>query len=121
METISKHRLEQTKSAAVRFECKKKNAHKRPEIKDEKLLELEKKLEERRALRKKEQEKSKISPNLQSVNRTKNLINQKKALEENRWKELEMTQERTAKIIGSGVLKSKSAGRLTAGSAIMAS
>uniref|UniRef100_K1Q724 Cilia- and flagella-associated protein 99 n=1 Tax=Magallana gigas TaxID=29159 RepID=K1Q724_MAGGI len=105
LETISKHRLEQTKSAAVRFECKKKGLiPKKPEIKDSKLLELEKKLEERKAQRKREQEKLKV-----------------KALEESRWRELEMTQERAARLMGDGVMKSQSASRLASASAILAS
>lgn len=122
LETISKHRLEQTKSAAVRFECKKKGLiPKKPEIKDPKLLELEKKLEDRKAQRKREQEKLKVVPSKQSVNQTRSLINQKKALEESRWRELEMTQERAARLMGDGVMKSQSASRLASASAIMAS
>ncbi|XP_061186311.1 cilia- and flagella-associated protein 99-like isoform X2 [Saccostrea echinata] len=122
LETISKHRLEQTKSAAVRFECKKKGLiPKKPEIKDPKLQELEKKLEERKAQRKKEQEKSKLVPSKQSLNQTRSLINQKRALEESRWRELEMTQERSARLVGGGVVKSQSASRLATSSAIMAS
>ncbi|KAK3094329.1 hypothetical protein FSP39_000366 [Pinctada imbricata] len=121
LETISKHRLEQTKSAALRLECKKKVGSKKPEIKDPKLLELEKKLEERRALRKQEQEKSRITASQQSLNKTKSLIQQKKTLEESRWQELERTQERTARLIGNtSIVKSKSASRLAASSAIMA-
>ncbi|XP_022343302.2 cilia- and flagella-associated protein 99-like isoform X1 [Crassostrea virginica] len=122
LETISKHRLEQTKSAAVRFECKKKGIiPKKPEIKDPKLLELEKKLEERKLQRKKEQEKLKVVPSKQSVNQTKSLINQKRGLEESRWRELEMTQERAARLVGGGAVKSHSASRLAASSAILAS
>jgi hypothetical protein len=61
-----------------RFECRKKGLiPKKPEVKDPKLLELEKKLEERKAQRKKEQEKAKLVPSRQSMNQTKNLINQK--------------------------------------------
>ncbi|XP_048746948.2 cilia- and flagella-associated protein 99-like isoform X2 [Ostrea edulis] len=122
LETISKHRLEQTKSAAVRFECRKKGLiPKKPEIKDPKLLELERKLEERKAQRKKEQEKAKLVPSRQSMNQTKNLINQKRAIEESRWRELEMTQERSARLVGDGAMKSHSASRLATSSAIMAS
>ncbi|XP_062588762.1 cilia- and flagella-associated protein 99-like isoform X2 [Saccostrea cucullata] len=122
LETISKHRLEQTKSAAVRFECKKKGLiPKKPEIKDPKLQELEKKLEERKAQRKREQEKAKLVPSKQSLNQTRSLINQKRALEESRWRELEMTQERSARLVGGGVVKSQSASRLATSSAIMAS
>ena len=67
-----------TNRIIFRFEWKKKGIiPKKPEIKDPKLLELEKKLEERKLQRKKEQEKLKVVPSKQSVNQTKSLINQK--------------------------------------------
>ncbi|OWF41505.1 cilia- and flagella-associated protein 99-like [Mizuhopecten yessoensis] len=111
LETISRHRLEQTKSAAIRFEKRKKGEPRPLQVKDEKLTELERRLEERKATRKREQESARITSSRSAANRTQSLINQKKALEENRWKELEMTRERTAKMMNSG-LQSKSANRL---------
>lgn len=111
LETISRHRLEQTKSAAIRFERRKKGEPRPLQIKDEKLTELERRLEERKAMRKREQQSAKITASRTAANRTQSLINQKKALEENRWKELEMTRERTARIMNDG-FQSKSANRL---------
>ncbi|KAL5022107.1 hypothetical protein ScPMuIL_001262 [Solemya velum] len=118
LETISKHRLEQTKSAAVLLETRKKNITKKPEVKDESLIELQKKLEEKRAQRFKEQENSRITANSLSSTRTKNLINQKKALEENRWRELEQTRERATKLIAFGPTHSQSATRLAKSSTL---
>ncbi|XP_033756504.1 cilia- and flagella-associated protein 99-like isoform X1 [Pecten maximus] len=111
LETISRHRLEQTKSAAIRFEKRKKGEPGPLQVKDDKLTELERKLEERKATRKREQQSAKITASRSAANRTQNLISQKKALEENRWKELEMTRERTARIMNDG-LQTKSANRL---------
>lgn len=113
LETISKHRLEQTRAAATRLETKKKSEPKKIELKDEKLTELQKKLEERKAQRMKERESAKLGKKRNSAdNRTRSLINQKKALEENRWRELELTQERAAKLMDGSLGKSKSASRL---------
>ncbi|XP_052102291.1 cilia- and flagella-associated protein 99-like isoform X2 [Mytilus californianus] len=113
LETISKHRLEQTRAAATRLETKKKSEPKKIELKDEKLTELQKKLEERKAQRMKEREAAKLGTKRNSAdNRTRSLINQKKALEENRWRELELTQERAAKLMDGSLGKSKSASRL---------
>jgi hypothetical protein len=44
-----------------------------------------------------------------------------RAIEESRWRELEMTQERAARLVGDGAMKSHSASRLATSSAIMAS
>ncbi|KAJ8317728.1 hypothetical protein KUTeg_005632 [Tegillarca granosa] len=78
LETISRHRLEQTKSAAVKLEEKKRSATQRkPEYQDDRLLEMQRKLDERKAQRRKEQEKSKITSNQMSTDRTRSLINQK--------------------------------------------
>lgn len=120
LETISKHRLEQTRAAATRLEAKKKSDPKKIELKDEKLTELQKKLEERKAQRMKEKESAKTGSDRNSaISRTKSLINQKKALEENRWRELEFTQERAARLMDGSLGKSKSASRL-ASSVLMA-
>ncbi|XP_076105059.1 cilia- and flagella-associated protein 99-like isoform X3 [Mytilus galloprovincialis] len=113
LETISKHRLEQTRAAATRLETKKKSEPKKIELKDEKLTELQKRLEERKAQRMKERQSAKLGTKRSSAdNRTRSLINQKKALEENRWRELELTQERAAKLMDGSLGKSKSASRL---------
>ncbi|KAL3864337.1 hypothetical protein ACJMK2_006028, partial [Sinanodonta woodiana] len=97
LEMISKHRLEKTKTAALRLEARKKGEPKKMEIQNEKLTELQKKYEEKKMQRLKEQE-VKIVANPMSVKKTQSLINQKKQLEENRWRELEATRERSAKI-----------------------
>lgn len=112
LETISKHRLEQTRAAATRLEAKKKSEPKKFVLQDEKLTELERKLQERKAQRMKERESAKSVSNRHSASRTKSLINQKRALEENRWRELELTQERAAKLMDGSLGKSKSGSRL---------
>ena len=112
LEKISKHRLEQTRAAATRLEAKKKSEPKKVVLQDEKLTELERKLQERKAQRMKERESAKSVSNHHSASRTKSLINQKRALEENRWRELELTQERAAKLMDGSLGKSKSGSRL---------
>ncbi|KAK3590166.1 hypothetical protein CHS0354_041220 [Potamilus streckersoni] len=97
LERISKHRLEKTKTAALRLEARKKGEPKKMEIQNEKLTELQKMYEEKKKQRLKEQE-VKIVVDPKSVKKTQSLINQKKQLEENRWRELEATRERSAKI-----------------------
>ncbi|XP_050399587.1 cilia- and flagella-associated protein 99 [Patella vulgata] len=114
LETISKHRTEQTKSAAIRFEERKKNKDKKIEIKDEKLTELQRKLEEKKSARLREQGNNRIKASPQSAARTRTLISQKKALEENRWEKLERRRERTAFLSSHGMTPSKTAQKLTA-------
>ncbi|KAK6186208.1 hypothetical protein SNE40_008293 [Patella caerulea] len=114
LETISKHRTEQTKSAAIRFEERKKNKDKKIEIKDEKLTELQRKLEEKKSARLREQGNNRIKASPQSAARTRTLISQKKAIEENRWEELERRRERTAFLSSHGMVPSKTAQKLTA-------
>ncbi|XP_052227633.1 cilia- and flagella-associated protein 99-like isoform X1 [Dreissena polymorpha] len=99
LETISKHRLEQTKAAAIKLESRKKGEPKKSSVQTEELSALQQRLEEKRQQRLQAQEGSRLAPNTQSAKRTKSLIDQKKNLEESRWKELEATRERTAQLI----------------------
>ena len=56
-----------------RFEKRKKTRDTKPEIKDEKILELQRKLDERREQRRQEQESAKIVPDKKSTKRLKEL------------------------------------------------
>lgn len=108
LEKISKHRLEQTKAAAVKLESRKKGEPKKMQVQNEELSALQKRLEEKRQQRLQTQETSRLLPNSKSARRTKSLINQKKHLEESRWKELEATRERTAQVMQQSYLNSAS-------------
>lgn len=108
LETISKHRLEQTKAAAIRLESRKKGEPKKLKVQNEELSALEKQLQEKKQQRLQAQESSRLVPTSKSAQRTKSLINQKKHLEESRWKELEATRERTAQLIQTSYMKSAS-------------
>ncbi|XP_064599674.1 cilia- and flagella-associated protein 99-like [Liolophura sinensis] len=121
LEMISKHRVEKCKAASEKLE-EKKRANTQPsvpKVKDDKLLELQKRLEEKKAERRKEQEKSKLVVDRQSSKKTQGLIKQKKEVEEKRWKELELTRERTSKLQSQGILGSRGVGRLTNNSIVM--
>ncbi|XP_041371252.1 cilia- and flagella-associated protein 99-like isoform X2 [Gigantopelta aegis] len=113
LETISKHRTEEMRAAAMRLEEKKKKKSQRPEIKDEKLLELQRRLEEKRLARIEAQQKSKITPTPESVEHTRRIVSQKQRLEESRWFELEQSRERTAKLASKGIASSKTGRKLT--------
>ncbi|KAL4232291.1 Cilia- and flagella-associated protein 99 [Mactra antiquata] len=110
LEKISKHRMEQTKAAAVKLENRKKGEPRKMEVQTEELSALQKRLQEKRQQRLQTQESSRLVSNSKSAQRTKNLINQKKHLEESRWKELEATREKTAQLLQQNY--SKSASRL---------
>ncbi|KAI8486206.1 Cilia- and flagella-associated protein 99 [Branchiostoma belcheri] len=103
LEQISRHRAETSKAAALRLEKKRATSGKKPEVKDPKLQDLEKKLQEKKAERLREAEKMKIKSDKKSAGRTQELAREKKALEENRWKELERTKEKQAKLVTQGI------------------
>lgn len=108
LETIAKHRAEKGNEAAIQLEGKKRE--KKPEIKDPKLQELQERLEARKAERKKESEKLAVVPKKSSARRQKALQTEKAALEKMRWKELEQTREKAAKLRGDGLASRNSAG-----------
>lgn len=108
LETIAKHRAEIGNEAAVQLEAKKRQ--KKPEVKDPKLKELQERLEARKAERKKESERLAVVPKKSSARRQKALQEEKAALEKMRWKELEQTREKAAKLRGEGLASRNSAG-----------
>ncbi|XP_078588779.1 cilia- and flagella-associated protein 99-like [Branchiostoma floridae x Branchiostoma japonicum] len=103
LEQISRHRAETSKAAALKLEKKRATSGKKPEVKDSKLQDLQKKLQEKKAERLREAEKMKIKSDKKSAGRTQELAREKKALEENRWKELERTKEKQAKLVTQGI------------------
>jgi len=108
LETIAKHRAHKGKEAAVQLEQKKRQT--KPEVKDAKLQELQERLEARKAERKKESEKLAVAPKKSSARRQKALQSEKAALEKMRWRELEETREKAAKLRGDGLASRNSAG-----------
>lgn len=112
LETISRHRKEQSKAAAIKLEQRKKTRNEKPEVKDDRLMDLQRKLEEKREQRRKEQERAKLVPDKKSIQRIKALHNAKRVGEENRWSELERTRDRTARLVSEGVISSASASKL---------
>ncbi|XP_064630388.1 cilia- and flagella-associated protein 99-like [Lineus longissimus] len=112
LETISRHRTEKSKAAAKKLEDHKKNRNAKPEIKDPKLIELQRKLDEKKAERLREQELAKIKISKKSADRTAQLIDDKKSREEGRWHELERNKERSAKLQSKGIVANKSSSRV---------
>lgn len=108
LETIAKHRAHKGKEAAIQLKEKKREV--RPVVKDAKLQELQQKLEAKKAERKKESEKLAVAPKKNSARRQKALQAEKAALEKMRWRELEETRERAAKLRGDGQASRNSAG-----------
>ncbi|XP_068709069.1 cilia- and flagella-associated protein 99-like isoform X2 [Montipora foliosa] len=108
LETIAKHRAQQGREAAIQQHQRKRE--KKPEVKDPKLQELQERLEAKKAERKRESEKLTVVPKKSSLRRQKALQAEKAALEKMRWKELEETRERAAKLRGEGLASRNSAG-----------
>merc|ERR1712110_468428 len=114
MDMVLKHRAEQTRAAALKLEDRKKTSAVPQPFRNEKLSELERKVQERRAERMRDQQARQLQPSASSVRRTSALNNQKRALEASRWQELEQTQERSAKLLSQSPLMSAASRRLTA-------
>lgn len=119
LECISKHRLEQTRSAALKLEDKKKGKPTREVPETGQLTDLQRQVEMKRQARLRAQEQSKTTCGRSSAVRSAILIGQKKAMEESRWAELEKSRERTARFMSGGGNKySETAQRLTSFSAV---
>ncbi|CAH3117094.1 unnamed protein product [Porites lobata] len=108
LETIAKHRAQKGKEAAVQLEQKRRPV--KTEVKDPKLQELQEKLEAKKAERKKETEKLAVLPKKSSARRQKTLQTEKADLEKMRWRELEQTREKAAKLRSEGLASRNSAG-----------
>ncbi|CAH3015002.1 unnamed protein product [Porites evermanni] len=108
LETIAKHRAQKGKEAAVQLEQKRRPV--KTEMKDPKLQELQEKLEAKKAERKMETEKLAVLPKKSSARRQKTLQTEKAALEKMRWRELEQTREKAAKLRSEGLASRNSAG-----------
>ncbi|KAI0218459.1 Cilia- and flagella-associated protein 99 [Lamellibrachia satsuma] len=109
IELISRHRTEQNRAATIKMETLKSCHLKKPEIEDEKVADLQRRLEEKRAERLHQQEKSRHSINKKSLQRLRQLSTSKKMSEENRWQELEESRERTARVCTQDSSKSSKA------------
>ncbi|KAL8602736.1 hypothetical protein ACOMHN_024298 [Nucella lapillus] len=115
LESISKHRFEQTRSAAIRLEDKKKGKAKAPPSSAQ-LSDLQRQVEERRQARLRSQDQSRNAT--RTGPRTANLMGQRRALEESRWQELEQTRERSARLLYGDQPYSQAANRLTSFNAV---
>ncbi|KAK2169827.1 hypothetical protein NP493_1173g00013 [Ridgeia piscesae] len=109
IEMISRHRTEQNRAAAIKMETLKSCHSKKPEIHDEKVADLQRRLEEKRAERLQKQEMSRRGVDKRSLQRLRQLSTSKKISEENRWRELEESRERSARVCGQGPDKSAKA------------
>eukprot|EP00794_Sanderia_malayensis_P005640 gene5640-6336_t len=94
LQSIAKRRTEKEREQAKRADDKKRVQ--REEIKDGRILELQQKLENKRAERRREVQA--LQPKSTKTTRQKELAKQKKSLEEMRWTELENTREKAAKL-----------------------
>ncbi|KAK7110652.1 cilia- and flagella-associated protein 99-like [Littorina saxatilis] len=115
LESIAKHRLEQTRSAAIRLEEKKKGKPKQLPNSAH-LSDLHRQVEEKRQARLRSQEQTRMA-STRGGSLTACFTGQRKALEESRWQELERTRERSARLYGDQPY-SQAAQRLTSFSAV---
>ncbi|ELU14229.1 hypothetical protein CAPTEDRAFT_191698 [Capitella teleta] len=98
LETINRHRTEQSKAAAIRLEERKKGHNAKAVVDDPKLIDLQRKLEEKRQERKAQQTRLKIQPNKKTSQKLKQINAAKHMMEESRWRELEQRQEKIARL-----------------------
>lgn len=105
LDAISHHREMISKESEVKSKEKEKMKSP-PQIKSEEIDSLQKKLEEKRAERMKMKSMTQTAFQSLPVKRVVNLEAEKRAMEERRWKELEHTRERMAKLNAKTITKS---------------
>ncbi|CAG5119109.1 unnamed protein product, partial [Candidula unifasciata] len=99
MDMITKYRTEQTKSAACKLEQEKKNISTSAPLKNDSLIELERKVQEKREERLREQQKIQQLLSHSTARRKKAEISQKKPVEASHRKVLEEAQGRAARLL----------------------
>ncbi|XP_044151465.1 cilia- and flagella-associated protein 99 [Bufo gargarizans] len=110
LEQISLHRAAQGKASLLRLEEKKTKSQlgKAAIANDERVTELQRKLEEKMTERKRQAEALKLNPQRNTVKSSKN------SYEEKHWKELEESRERQAQLLQYGVVSRETAHRMAA-------
>ncbi|XP_075705083.1 cilia- and flagella-associated protein 99 isoform X2 [Rhinoderma darwinii] len=109
LEQISLHRAAQGKAALLRLEEKKYKSQlgKAAVSNNDRVTELQRKLEEKMSERKRQAEALKLNPQ-------RNTIKSKNSYEEKHWKELEESRERQAQLLQYGVVSRETAHRMAA-------
>ena len=97
MDSISQNRIIVSKEQA-RAQQEKEKIKSPPKVQSTELDSLQRKLEEKRAERMKMKAAQQMTLQGGPVKRTVNLEAEKRAMEERRWKELEQSRERIAKL-----------------------
>lgn len=97
---ISVHRREMTKAASMKAKQQSEMMEKQKKDleSDENLLKLKKQLEERKAERLKLSKELEVKPTPSSASRTRKLMKERKQQETSRWRQLESSQVRLAKL-----------------------
>ncbi|KAM4706582.1 cilia- and flagella-associated protein 99 [Discoglossus pictus] len=110
LEQISLHRAALGKAAVLKLEEKKAKSEfsKTVIARDDRVMELQKKLEEKTMERRKQAEALKITPSRSTTWSAKNTF------EENHWKELVGSRERQAQLLQDGVVSKETAHRIAA-------
>ncbi|KAG8591244.1 hypothetical protein GDO81_000105 [Engystomops pustulosus] len=110
LEQISLHRTAQSKASLLRLEEKKAKSQlgKAAVANNERVTELQRKLEEKVTERKRQAEALKLTPHRNALKSSKN------SYEEKHWKELEESRERQAQLLQYGVVSGESAHRMAA-------
>ncbi|XP_040275146.1 cilia- and flagella-associated protein 99 [Bufo bufo] len=110
LEQISLHRAAQGKASLLRLEEKKTKSQlgKAAIENNERVTELQRKLEEKMTERKRQAEALKLNPQRNTIKSSKN------SYEEKHWKELEESRERQAQLLQYGVVSRETAHRMAA-------
>nr|CAB3230279.1 RSP4/6 uncharacterized protein LOC100183762 [Phallusia mammillata] len=97
---ISTHRNELSKAASIRFEEQQRVAREQQEKirQDKTIQDLHDQLQQKKEERLRRAEELAVKPNAKSAARTRSLIREKKNLENTRWRQLEMGQQRMAEM-----------------------
>ncbi|XP_069488221.1 cilia- and flagella-associated protein 99 isoform X2 [Ambystoma mexicanum] len=114
LEQISLHRAALGRAAALKQEEKKANSllTKTP-VKDERIMELQRKLEEKTQERKKQAEILKIKPQKSPAYSMRSGSLKRNLSQENHWSELEDHRERQAQLLKQGILSRGTAQKMT--------
>ncbi|KAM3940757.1 cilia- and flagella-associated protein 99 [Leptodactylus fuscus] len=114
LEQISLHRAAQSKAALLRLEEKKSKSQlgKAALANNDRITELQRKLEEKAAERKRQAETLKLNPQRNTIKSSKN------SYEEKHWKELEESRERQAQLLQYGVVSRETAHKMAAYQAV---
>ncbi|KAJ1213841.1 hypothetical protein NDU88_001472 [Pleurodeles waltl] len=114
LEQIALHRAALGRAAALKQEEKKATSQlvKEARVKDERILELQRKLEEKTQERKKQAEILKITPQRSPANSWRSGSTKRNHTQESHWSELEGHRERQAQLLEHGILSNEVAQKM---------